>query len=199
MSDRISRAAAAVNAPVKLLSQAVRNKRSEKEASAKFRAGKMAEELETILQGTPSVAGDRNYGCSKLEASTLIAGSVVGTWTHTGYLGHATAAAVLSSGVHVCSCGHEKGWGKRIPPPGYHTPTKKSSLSGGSTLLPHGDYIITDHEEENIVKALRDCLDHSNKNSKGKSGRVVLQTAWCCAGCATEYAREHAIRYVVAG
>ncbi|KAJ3352716.1 hypothetical protein GGF32_003590 [Allomyces javanicus] len=190
-------AAGAMVAAVKFTYDAVRDKRMSNESSAKQFTDQMKTDLEALLAVTPSVTGDRSYGCSKLEASKLVTGSTVAAWTNTGYIGRATAVAVLSSGVHVCCCGHKKGWGHRIRQSGCHAPTKKSSLSGGSTLSRRGDYVLTDQSEANIAKALRDCLDHSIKNSKGKPG-VVLQSQWCCSGCATEYARELEIRYVVA-
>ncbi|KAJ3368602.1 hypothetical protein GGF31_006285 [Allomyces arbusculus] len=159
---------------LKFAYDAVRDKRTSNESSVMQFIDLMRFELEALLAATPSVTGNRSYDCSKVEAMKLISGGIVGTWTHTGYIGRATAVAILEPGVHVCSCGHKVGWGKRIRPSGYHAPTQKSSLSGCFTLSRRGDYVFTDHEDVNIAKALRDCLDHSSKSNKGKPG-VILQ------------------------
>ncbi|KAJ3374708.1 hypothetical protein GGF31_006605 [Allomyces arbusculus] len=188
--------AAVVVAAVKFTYDAVRDKRASNEASARTLTEHMKDELESQLKNTPSVSGNRDYGCGVLEATWLISTGLVMNWISTGYIGRASVT-VLPSGVHVCSCGHQDGWDKRIRPHFWNTSTNKKGLCGGTLISPQGDYVYTDRSLAKVAAALRDCLDHASKKDKGKAA-VVLQSKWCCGGCATEYASELKIPYVVA-
>ncbi|KAJ3362356.1 hypothetical protein GGF32_006191 [Allomyces javanicus] len=207
-------AAGAVVAAVKFTYDAVRDMRASNGASARTFTEHMKDELESQLKNTPSGSGNRDYGCGALEVMWLISTGpvmnwismgpvmnwistgLVMNWISTGNIGRASVT-VLPSGVHVCSCGHQDGWDKRICPHFWNTPTNKKGLCGGTLISPRGDYVFTDRSLAKVAAALRDCLDHANKKGKGKAA-VVLQSKWCCGRCATEYASELEIPYVVA-
>ncbi|KAJ3351974.1 hypothetical protein GGF32_004025 [Allomyces javanicus] len=167
------------------------------------KARKFVEELDIVgleerVQNTPISKDCRKYGCSTRKSAWLIGSGLITHWTNTGFTSGISATVILPSGVHVCGCGHSRGWGKRIRPPFYHTAHKQSELTGGTTILYHGDYVFTDRTDANIAAALRDCLEHAaGPNGKGEVG-VVFQSDRCCSACATHYACERGIRYVVA-